>query len=543
MQFRVVIVFCITFLSTLFLPLFQCNQVTTDDHIIEIHVGIYQQEPLFFTDESGHQGGIYWDILVEIAFMESITSDSIWSLRFIPGSYHETLSRLKNDEIHIMVPAPYMGADTDIIFSDTYLTASWGVVYRRSGENIETVLDMEGKKVGIRIDDIHGDGPNGIQMMVDNFNVNCTYVEYPDYQSVFQGLISGEIDSGVVDNTYAKYVGDDIDLEATSMIFNYVEYRFAYSSNGSHLKDKIDNYLWDMREDIDSIYHMSLDRYLGEKTLSEYEPFEVIPSWIITLMLIAAGALVILGSLIIIMDKQVKEKTRELRVSNTALEEELIKRVEAEDRVSFLLTLLRHDLKNKHQVLQGYLELLGESELSPENMRMVQKVLRSSYESKQLLDKVGLLGDIDREEDMIPVDLNEYLVSAINKNEGKLVEEGIDIIYEQTTCKVMGGALLEELFINLIENAIKHAECNVIHIDLKSLDEKVVVSVEDDGKGIPRRDWDKIFEKGYKGKDSKGMGIGTFLIYAIAESYDGTVEILDSELGGARFDITLKKPV
>lgn len=504
-----------------------------------IRVGIYQQPPLMFKEDDVEQMGIYSDILVEIAVLETMLSDKSWSLQYVPGTYNETLTRLKNEEVDMMMPAPYMGTHEDILYSDSFICVSWGAVYTQKNHMIETFLDLEGKTIGVKEGDIHVESDKGIRNMLEDFNVDFVFVEYPDYHSVFQAVSNGDVDAGVADNLFGRYKQNIFDLKQTSMIFNYIDYRFAYTPNNMHLKEIIDGHIEDMKLDLDSTYHRAFSTYIGEEDETEQDTLEIMPPWMINIFLIIAGALVVLGSIIIILDKQVKERTRELREVNLTLEDDIVKRREAEERVSLLLTLLRHDLKNKHQILQGYLELLSESELSEDDMNMVNKVLNASKDSKQLLDKVGLLGDIDREDEVRPVKLDEYVTRAISKNKFKMDEKGMEVIYEPMKISVMGGALLEEMFFNLIENAVNHAECKVIKISTRECDNTVVVSVEDDGKGIPKGTWNKLFDKSYKGKGSKGMGIGTYLIKEIVETYGGTIEIKDSDMGGARFDIAL----
>ena len=51
----------------------------------------------------------------------------------------------------------------------------------------------------------------------------------------------------------------------------------------------------------------------------------------------------------------------------------------------------------------------------------------------------------------------------------------------------------------------------------------------------------KIFKKGYKNQKTGKTGLGLYLVKEIAESYGGRVEVKDSGLGGARFDVYLKK--
>lgn len=67
------------------------------------------------------------------------------------------------------------------------------------------------------------------------------------------------------------------------------------------------------------------------------------------------------------------------------------------------------------------------------------------------------------------------------------------------------------------------------------------MTVEDDGTGIPDEAKGKIFEKGFKSGDEAGTGLGLYMVREIAESYDGNIEVKDSDLGGASFEVSLKR--
>ncbi|MFW6142563.1 MAG: sensor histidine kinase, partial [Candidatus Saliniplasma sp.] len=68
-----------------------------------------------------------------------------------------------------------------------------------------------------------------------------------------------------------------------------------------------------------------------------------------------------------------------------------------------------------------------------------------------------------------------------------------------------------------------------------------IVTVEDDGKGIADDIKEKIFERGFKKGENAGSGLGMYLVKEIVESYGGSIDVKDSELGGARFDVILKR--
>ena len=101
------------------------------------------------------------------------------------------------------------------------------------------------------------------------------------------------------------------------------------------------------------------------------------------------------------------------------------------------------------------------------------------------------------------------------------------------------------MFSNLLHNSFTHSGCDTIL--LSSIQEKgfVKISIEDNGKGIPDEDKNRIFQSHVKGKDSKGSGIGLYLVKKIAESCGGKVEIVNRDKNdftkGSRFNVYLQQ--
>lgn len=110
--------------------------------------------------------------------------------------------------------------------------------------------------------------------------------------------------------------------------------------------------------------------------------------------------------------------------------------------------------------------------------------------------------------------------------------------------KLMGDKqLLAQTFSNLLDNAIKYVpDGGTIRLSAKSHDNNLEVVVEDNGPGIPEDMREKIFERFTRIDPSRtlpGTGLGLALVKAFAELHRGTINVEQSELGGAAFKITL----
>ncbi len=223
------------------------------------------------------------------------------------------------------------------------------------------------------------------------------------------------------------------------------------------------------------------------------------------------------------------------------LKGQIQEREEAEEREDFLHSLLRHDVRNKVQIVKGYLELSRDYDLPEELEDYLSKAEKATQDSVEIIEKVRTLRELSAREETGEVELCSSLEDAIDKHEDVFEENNIELECQKEEIKVLGGTLLEELFSNLIENAVKHGDCDKIKISAEEETDTVTVTTEDDGCGIPDEDKDKVFEKGFKDEETGGSGLGLYLVKKIAESYGGSVEVKDSDLGGARFDVHLEK--
>ncbi len=234
-------------------------------------------------------------------------------------------------------------------------------------------------------------------------------------------------------------------------------------------------------------------------------------------------------------------KVERFRKENKRLKEEIQRREEAEEREEFLHSLLRHDVKNKAQVVQGYLQLVKDYELPDKVKDYIDKAEKANKEGVDIIQKVRKLRKIGEEKEIDKIRISSMLDQVLSEYKTQLKKNGIGLKVQTGDCLVKGGPLLKELFSNLVENSIKHSGCAEMEIQSRIEQDECIITVEDDGKGIPDNIKEKVFEKGYKSEDTGGSGLGMFLAKQIVENYDGSIEVKDSKLGGAKFSVRLKR--
>jgi signal transduction histidine kinase len=103
---------------------------------------------------------------------------------------------------------------------------------------------------------------------------------------------------------------------------------------------------------------------------------------------------------------------------------------------------------------------------------------------------------------------------------------------------------LEEVFYNLIGNAIKYTEGGTIRVGGRAKGEHVELYVSDQGEGIPREQQARLFEPFYRvdsglGRRTQGVGLGLFLVKAIVEGHGGRIWVDSAPGQGSTFRFTL----
>jgi len=228
---------------------------------LNLKVGIYENFPLIFTNESGEADGLYGNVLSYIAEQEG------WNLEYVPGSFSEGLTRLENNEIDIMTGIAASAKRRELYdFSDESMFLNWGSLYVASDSQFASTFDLEGKKVAALDGDIYYIGESGIINLLDDFEIKVEYVEVDTYPRVLELVERGDTTAGVVSRTFGNLEGGNYAVKPTGHIFNPIEIMFAFPKDrelNTSLQERLDFHVLSLKEDPSSIYHQSLERYFA----------------------------------------------------------------------------------------------------------------------------------------------------------------------------------------------------------------------------------------------------------------------------------------
>ncbi|MGM0510892.1 MAG: PAS domain S-box protein, partial [Thermoplasmatota archaeon] len=180
---------------------------------------------------------------------------------------------------------------------------------------------------------------------------------------------------------------------------------------------------------------------------------------------------------LLLKTKEGKEKTVEFvsKLYNVG-ENEIIQcsirditdRIRAQEREDTLHSLLRHDVANKNRVVEGYLVLLEEYDFDENIEKLIKNSKRAIGKSLNLIEKVRILRQAQNEK-IEEVDISSMIKNTVNDMRTRVEEDGMELKMgcPEKECIVEAGPLLNNVFSNLIENAVKHSDGSKLRVNVK----------------------------------------------------------------------------
>lgn len=204
-----------------------------------------------------------------------------------------------------------------------------------------------------------------------------------------------------------------------------------------------------------------------------------------------------------------------------------------------------HELRTPLTVMQTKLEIYLLSARDIETKNMLKDLNTQIERLTQLIDDLLWFSKNLPIENIVPVDLKQLIADVANELKAKSDEKHQQIILFTQECVVMGNdALLERVFYNLLENAIKYsAENTTISIQYLQYDDKQILSVIDEADTIPEESKPLIFEPFYRVEASRnrsigGSGLGLAICKKILERHQAEIRCLNHHPKGNIFEIT-----
>ena len=241
--------------------------------------------------------------------------------------------------------------------------------------------------------------------------------------------------------------------------------------------------------------------------------------------------------------------TRDLTGRQRA-EEDRVRLARAEEALRLrdeFISIASHELRTPLNSLRLYQVA---AELSPDAAAMKANLAKASKQAEKLTHLVERLLDATRlVAGRLPlvvqesVDLSTLVAEVIEGLRSEASRAGSEI-----RAKLPGDIVgrfdplrLEQLFRNLVDNAIKYGRGGVIDIQLRRVGDTIVGTVADHGRGIGEEDMRKLFDRFQRGSHAEGagLGLGLYISRKIAEEHGGTLTVESKPEVGSTFTVVL----
>jgi len=237
---------------------------------------------------------------------------------------------------------------------------------------------------------------------------------------------------------------------------------------------------------------------------------------------------------------------REVRELGSAFNEMADEVERARGTEQAFLADISHELRTPLTSIQGFSQAIVEGEVGQEGVGWAAKLIQR--EAKRLIRMVEGLLQVARLEAgrqrvaRERVALAEVVHGAVAALDVQAKEAGVEIRSDlRELPPVIGDAdRLAQLFINVLDNAVKHSPRGAwVEVLAAAQDAQVVVRVRDQGGGIPAGSESRVFQRFYRGESERdGAGLGLAIAQAIAQAHGGRIEARNVEQG-AEFQVVL----
>ena len=200
-----------------------------------------------------------------------------------------------------------------------------------------------------------------------------------------------------------------------------------------------------------------------------------------------------------------------------------------------------HELKTPLTAISGYAELLDGGMVGEEQQKhFYQEIRKNADRLLALINDIIRLSDLDRkghEPSFGVIDLYEVVKECMDELTVNAKQRNVNISLDGESCNVHGSKdMLKELVENLAQNAIRYNNVGgKVWVSVTKRDGRSVLTVKDNGIGIPASEQQRIFERFYRvdksrSKATGGTGLGLAIVKHIVEIHDAKIE-LDSAPG------------
>jgi two-component system, OmpR family, sensor histidine kinase KdpD len=237
------------------------------------------------------------------------------------------------------------------------------------------------------------------------------------------------------------------------------------------------------------------------------------------------------------------------RVHYVGLAQDALLKMESERLRNSLLAALSHDLRTPLTVLVGLAESLALTapKLSSAQLEVAQSIQDEARRMSTLVSNLLDMARIESGEVTLNLQwqpLEEVVGTALEAARGMLQHHGVVVQLPRDLPLIkIDAVLIERVLVNLFENVSKYTPPgSTVTISASVIEDKLSVSIADDGPGLPAGREEAVFQKFTRGERESatpGVGLGLAIVRALIEAHQGKITAAQRPGGGAVFTFTL----
>lgn len=426
----------------------------------KLKVGYFDDYPLLF-DDNGKPVGFIVEILDEFAKNEN------YEIKYIYGTWAETLNRLKNEEIDLIGSVSQSEKrDVYFDFNENPLMMLWGTISVNSNFRVESILDLSGLKVGYMENDYYAVGETGMIEIAKEFELDTEFISYDTYQEMFKAIEKNEVNAGITSDVAANQIYDYKNIKSTIINFAANGIKFATKNNeNNEILKKLDENIYNWKNDKDSFYYKRYDFWFKDSVRNQYEIFYYENKYKILFF-------TLLTILTIMFSKfQVNYKTKELKEINKDLEK-------ANFKIRASQTNIEASYENINGLVNQFENLV---DFISRNMKSSHNESEESFLKELLKESFDLVKEADYGYVFAYNDNNELVIIETSNNK----KIGLLGIKKEEFFKIHKGVhVIKGLKRKLIDELEKENSKNQIREKMEDSKESLVLIFEKDFKTV-----------------------------------------------------------
>lgn len=232
--------------------------------------------------------------------------------------------------------------------------------------------------------------------------------------------------------------------------------------------------------------------------------------------------------------------------------QESLVRMQTEQLRNSLLSSVSHDLRTPLAAIAGTAANLQESlqsKSASHEQEMLQSLVNQSHQLVRLVENLLDMAKLESGSTVLNRQwhvLEELIGSAVTRLRDELSSHSVTVnIPESFPMILVDGLLLEQTFVNLLENASRYTPAGAeINIIAKSMNGRIEIRFADNGPGLPPGTEAKVFDKFFRATTAtpdgrRGVGLGLAISQGIVQAHGGRITASNRPGGGAEFLISL----